>query len=96
MKLDIIAAFNRIRIAEKQEYLMAFNTYYGLFETLVIPFELSNALVIFQIRINEIFYLYLDVFYTAYINDIFVYSDNLLEYKEHVKKVLYVLQDTSF
>jgi hypothetical protein len=47
MKLDIIAAFNRIRIAEKQEYLMVFNMYYGFFEILVIPFGLSNTLVIF-------------------------------------------------
>jgi hypothetical protein len=90
-KLDVIAAFNRIRIAERQEYLMVFNTRYGLFETLVILFGLSNAPVIFQAWINEILYLYLDVFCTVYIDDILVYSDNLLEYKEHVKKILYVL-----
>jgi hypothetical protein len=48
-KLDIIIVFNHIRIAEKQEYLIVFNTRYGFFETLVIPFGLSNTLVIFQI-----------------------------------------------
>jgi hypothetical protein len=46
-KLDVIVVFNHIRIAEKQEYLMVFNTYYSLFEILIIPFGLSNALVIF-------------------------------------------------
>jgi hypothetical protein len=96
MKLDVIVVFNRIRIAEKQEYLMVFNTYYSFFEILVIPFGLSNTLVTFQAWINEILYLYLDVFCTVYINDFLVYSNNLLEYKKHVKKVLYVLQDTSF
>jgi hypothetical protein len=95
-KLDIIIVFNRIYIAEKQEYLMVFNIRYGLFETLVIPFGLSNTLVIFQIWINEILYLYLDVFCTVYINNILVYSNNLLEYKKYIKKVLYVLQNTSF
>jgi hypothetical protein len=75
---------------------MVFNTRYSLFETLIIPFGLSNALVIFQIWINEILYLYLDIFYIVYINDILVYLDNLLEYKKYIKKVLYVLQDTSF
>jgi hypothetical protein len=90
-KLDIIAAFNRIRITERQEYLIVFNTHYGLFETLVIPFGLSNTLVTFQTWINEILYLYLDIFCIIYINDILVYSDNLLEYKKHVKKILYVL-----
>jgi bacteriorhodopsin len=59
-------------------------------------FGLSNTLATFQARINEIFYLYLDVFCIVYINNILVYLDNLLEYKEYVKKVLYVLQDTSF
>jgi hypothetical protein len=47
MKLDVIVIFNRIRIIERQEYLMAFNTYYGLYETLVILFGLSNAPVTF-------------------------------------------------
>jgi hypothetical protein len=70
---------------------MVFNMRYGLFEILVIPFGLSNTLVIFQARINEILYLYLDVFYTVYINNILIYSDNLLEYKKYIKKVLYVL-----
>jgi hypothetical protein len=91
MKLDVIIAFNRIRIAEKQEYLIVFNTRYGFFETLVIPFGLSNILVIFQAWINEILYLYLDIFCIIYINDILVYSNNLLEYKKYIKKILYVL-----
>jgi Reverse transcriptase (RNA-dependent DNA polymerase) len=95
-KLDVIIAFNRIRIAEKQEYLIVFNTYYGLFEILVIPFGLSNAPVIFQAWINEILYLYLDIFCIVYINDILIYLDNLFEHKKHIKKVLCVLQDTSF
>jgi hypothetical protein len=46
-KLDIIIVFNRIYIIEKQEYLTAFNTRYGLYETLVILFGLSNVPIIF-------------------------------------------------
>jgi hypothetical protein len=95
-KLDIIIAFNYIRIIEKQEYFIVFNIYYNFFEILIILFELSNTPVIFQTQINKILYLYLDVFYTIYINDILVYSNNLLEYKKYIKKILYILQDTSF
>jgi hypothetical protein len=80
-KLDIIAIFNRIRITERQEYLTAFNIHYGLYETLVIPFGLSNVPVIFQARINKVLYLYLDVFCIAYINNILIYSDNLTSYR---------------
>jgi hypothetical protein len=70
--------------------------YYSFFEILVIPFGLSNTLVIFQVWINEILYLYLDVFCIIYINNILVYLDNLFEYKKYIKKILYVLQDISF
>jgi Reverse transcriptase (RNA-dependent DNA polymerase) len=81
MKLDIIAVFNRICIAEKQEYLMAFNIYYGLYETLVILFGLSNAPATFQTCINKVLHLYLDVFYITYIDNILVYSNDLTSYK---------------
>jgi hypothetical protein len=90
-KLDVIVVFNRIHIAEGQEYLMAFNTYYGLYETLVILFGLSNAFAIFQACINKVLYPYLDVFYTAYIDDILVYSDDLTSYRQYVRFVIEAL-----
>jgi hypothetical protein len=94
-KLDVIIIFNRIYIAEKQEYLIAFNIYYGLYETLVILFGLSNIPIIFQACINEILYPYLDVFYTTYIDDILVYSNDLTSHKQYVHLVVKVLRDTS-
>jgi hypothetical protein len=93
IKLDIIVIFNYIRIIEEQEYLMVFNIYYSLYETLVIPFGLSNVPVIFQACINKSLYLYLDVFCIAYIDDILVYSNNLTSYKQHVRLVVKALQD---
>jgi hypothetical protein len=90
-KLDIITVFNHIYIIEKQEYLIAFNIYYGLYETLVILFGLSNVPVIFQACINKVLYLYLDVFCTAYINDILVYSDDLTSYRQHVRLIIEAL-----
>jgi Reverse transcriptase (RNA-dependent DNA polymerase) len=92
-KLDVIAAFNRIRIAEGQEYLMAFNTCYGLYETLVILFGLSNAPATFQARINKVLHPYLDIFCIAYIDDILVYSDDLTSYRQHVRLVVKALRD---
>jgi hypothetical protein len=92
-KLDVIAAFNRIRIIEGQEYLTAFNIYYGLYETLVMLFGLSNVPATFQARINKVLHPYLDVFYTAYIDDILVYSDDLTSYRQHVRLVVKALRD---
>jgi hypothetical protein len=42
---------------------------------------------------NDILFNYLDDFYTAYLDDIMIYSNNELEYKIHVKKVLECLQN---
>jgi hypothetical protein len=92
-KLDIIIAFNHIHITKGQEYLTAFNIYYSLYETLVIPFGLSNVPVIFQARINEVLHPYLDVFYTAYIDDILVYSNDLTSYRQYVRLVVKTLRD---
>lgn len=91
-KLDVVSAFNRIRIKEGQEWMTAFNTRYGLFESLVMPFGLSNAPATFQARINEVLRPFLDRYCTAYIDDILIYSDDLLSHREHVKSVLEALE----
>ena len=42
-KLDIISAFNRLRIREGDETLTVFKTRFGLFKYLIIPFGLCNS-----------------------------------------------------
>ena len=56
------------------------------------PFSLANALSLFQHYINDTLRDYLDVFCTAYINDILIYSNFWEEHTAHVKKVLKCLQ----
>ena len=92
-KLDIIAAFNKLRIAKGDEWLTAFRTRYGLFEYLVMPFGLSNAPGTFQHFVNDVLRPYLDIFCTAYIDDILIYSDSLKEHRKHVRLVLEALEE---
>ncbi|SLM41524.1 reverse transcriptase domain protein [Lasallia pustulata] len=94
-KLDIIAAFNRLRIAKGEEWKTAFRTRYRLYEYLVMPFGLANAPSSFQHYINDTLRDYLDVFCTAYIDDILIYSNSQEEHAVHVKKVLERLQTAS-
>lgn len=93
-KFDIREGYYRIRMAEGHEWKTAFKTRYGLYEYLVMPFGLTNAPATFQAVINQALHEYLDVFVTAYLDDVLVYSSGTLEeHKEHVKKVLAKLQE---
>ena len=87
-KLDIIAAFNRLRIRAGDEKLTAFRTRFGLFEYLVMPFGLCNGPASFQNYINDTLREYLDDFCTAYLDDILIYSDCEAEHEIHVDRVL--------
>ena len=42
----------------------------------------------YQQYINNILFNYLNDFYTAYLDNIMIYSKNKLEYKEYIHKVL--------
>jgi len=87
-KLDVIAAFNRIRIAEGHEWLTAFITRFGLFEMLVTPFGLCNAPATFQNYINHVLHDALDDYCTAYLDDVLVFSKTRAEHTRHVDEVI--------
>ncbi|RAL58881.1 hypothetical protein DID88_009301 [Monilinia fructigena] len=92
-KLDIIAAFNKLRIAEGDEWKTAFITRFGLFESLVMPFGLCNAPASFQHYINHTLFNELDKYCTAYLDDVLVYSADKSEHREHVRTIVQKLAD---
>ena len=79
-KLDIIAALNKLRMAEGEKWKTAMQTCYSLFKYLIMLFELCKASSSFQSYINDILWDCLDVFVTAYIDDILIFSKSK---KEH-------------
>ena len=93
-KLNIIAAFNKLRMAEGEEWKTAMRICYGLFEYLVMPFNLCEALSSFQSYINDILQDCLNIFTTVYIDDILIYSKSVKEHQSHVQTVLTKLQKT--
>jgi len=60
----------------------------GLYKPLVIQFRFTNALAIFQRRINSILREHLDKFIIAYLNNIIIYLNSKEKYKKYVKQVL--------
>ncbi len=93
IKLNIISAFNRLRIKEEDEALIVFHTRFELFKYLVMLFDLCNESVSFQKYINNTLREHLDKFCTAYLNDILIYFDNELEHEIHVKLILQKLRE---
>jgi len=54
-KLDVYWGFNNVCIKPGDEWKAAFHTNYGLFEPLVMFFEMTNSPAIFQTMMNEVF-----------------------------------------
>ena len=70
------------------EFKTTFNTRYGLFEYLVMPFGLMNAPAQFQSHMQNIFSDLLDISLVIYLDDILIFSKKL---EEHIKKIWEVL-----
>jgi hypothetical protein len=80
-KLDIWKAFNRIRIATPEdEDLLTFCIPLGNYKPKVLQFGPTNGPAMFQRFINDTLFNYLNVFCTAYMDDILIYSQSQ---KEH-------------
>ena len=97
-KLNIVAAFNKIKMAEGEEWKTAFRTKYGLFEFLIMNFGLCGAPSAFQNYINDILHEHLNIFCSAYIDDILIYSKSKKNirntsdwYSKNSKKLAYNL-----
>jgi hypothetical protein len=88
-KLDVQAAFHRLRIKLGDEWKTAFRTQLGLFEWLVTPFGLAGTPATFQRYINETLRKFLDIFCSAYMDDMLIWTDG--DYGDHMEKVGLVL-----
>ena len=86
--LDIIAAFNNIRMAGGHEHKTAFLTKFNLYEYLVMPFGLCNAPGTFQAYINSALHDLLDQVCTAYMDDVIIFREDENNHDKHLKLVL--------
>ena len=87
-KLDIISAFNKIRMDPTSEEASSFLTQFGMYCYQVLPFGLTNGPASWQRYINEVLFEYLDKFCQAYVDDILIYSRARKEHHQHVRMVL--------
>jgi hypothetical protein len=72
---------------------MAFNTRYGHYKFVVMPFGVTNAPAVFMVLMYRIFRPYLDKFVVVFIDDILIYSKSPDEHATHLKLVLEKLRE---
>jgi hypothetical protein len=92
-KLDMVGAYNLIRIAPGDEWKTAFICRYGHFEYTVMGFGLCSAPATFQAFVNDILRDHLDQFLVVYLDDILIFSNTQEEHDQHVRIVLQKLQN---
>ncbi len=91
--LNIIAAFNKLRMSSESEDLTTFITFFNVYKYKVMLFELINESAFFQHYINDVLFDCLHKFCQTYLNDILIYSKTLKEHKTHMKEVLNKLHE---
>jgi hypothetical protein len=92
-KIDLHSSYHQIKIRASDIPKTAFSTRYGLYEYLVMSFELTNASAYFMYLMNSVFMPELDKFVVVFIDDILVYSRNEDEHTMHLHIVLQRLRD---
>ncbi|GBG61953.1 hypothetical protein CBR_g26116 [Chara braunii] len=93
-KVDLKYGYHQIEMAEEDVYKITFKPRYGIYEFLVMPFGLCNALGTFQTEMHRIFRPYLDKFMVVYLDDILVFNRTTRERAEHLALVLQSLRDS--
>ncbi len=92
-RLNIIAAFNKLRMHPSSEDLTTFITSFGSYKYHVMSFGLINGPAFYQHYMNDVLFDYLHQFCQAYLDDIIIYSKTLKEHKRHVRLVLHRLRE---
>jgi hypothetical protein len=92
-KIDLRSGYHQLRIKEGDIPKNAFRTRFGHYKFVVVPFELTNAPVVFMSVMNNIFWKYLDHFVQVFLDNILIYSKNEREHEEHLRVVLSCLRE---
>ncbi len=93
-RLNIIVAFNKLRMHSSSEDLTIFIISFDFYKYHVMPFELTNGSTFYQHYMNDVLFDYLHQFCQIYLDDIIIYSKTLKKHKRHVRLVLHRLRET--
>ena len=95
MKMDLRSGFYQIRVAPVDVHKTAFQTEWGSFQWLVMPFGLINAPSTFQ-RSMDMTFQDMREFTAVYMDDIVVFSTTWAEHLANLTLVLQRLRESKF
>ncbi|KAK4517547.1 uncharacterized protein ATC70_000887 [Mucor velutinosus] len=90
--LDLRSGYHQIRLKDSDIPLTGFNTRYGKWEWLVLPFGLSNAPPSYQTWMNGVLKDCIDRFALVYLDDCCIFSKTLEDHIKHVRQVLSIFE----
>ena len=70
----------------------AFKTRWGLYDFLLLPFEVTNAPIQFMNLMNDVFKEYLDKLVITFLDDILIYSQTIEDHVQHLRQILQKLK----
>ena len=94
-KLDLVGAYQLLRMAPGSEELTAYRTQYGMYESLVMRDGLCNAPASFQHFLNDIFSEEIGENLSVYIDDILIYAKDLDSLREVTNRAFKIIRDNN-
>jgi hypothetical protein len=91
-KLDLRSGYHQIRIVEGDTWRTTFKTKQDLFEWMLMPFGICNALSTIMRVMNDVLRPFLDDCVIVYFYGILIFSESHEEHVVHVKQALDVLK----
>ncbi|GBG79893.1 hypothetical protein CBR_g30158 [Chara braunii] len=95
-KIDLKSGYHQVEVHPDDQYKTTFQTRYGHYDFIVMPFGPTNTPATFQRCMNDLFRPWLDRFVVVYLDDILVFSRTLQEHQGHLRQDLEKLREANF
>jgi hypothetical protein len=91
--IELKSGYHQVIIKEEDTSKTTFQSRYGHYEFVVVPFGLKNVHATFMCLMNGVFKDFLENFVIVFLDDIVIYSMTKEEHEKHFRMVLHVLRE---